>query len=69
MTWQLSFIAVGALLGEPLVDVASSLAGPMPAEGARLVKRLEAPSRRARAEALAGTVSEVALAIEGARLA
>jgi hypothetical protein len=69
MTWEPSFLAVGVLLGQPLGDMVSSLAGPLPAEAASLVLRLEASSRRARAEALAGALSEVAFAIEAARLA
>jgi hypothetical protein len=69
MLWEPSFVAVGVLLGEPLGAMLASLASPVPAEVTRLVRQLQAPSRRARAQALAVALSDVARALEDARLA
>jgi hypothetical protein len=69
MDWESSFVAVGVLLGESLEAMRASLAAPMAGQAARLVTRLEAPSRQARARALGRAVSEVALAVEAVRLA
>jgi len=67
MDWESAFIAVGVLLGEPLEVVRASLGPTIPPSAARLVGRLEAPSREARAQALAGIVADVAVALENAR--
>jgi|HubBroStandDraft_2_1064218.scaffolds.fasta_scaffold361029_2 hypothetical protein len=67
MDWESAFIAVGVLLGEPLEVVRASLGPTIPPSAARLVGRLEAPSREARAQALARVVADVAVALENAR--
>lgn len=69
MNWQPAFIAVTALLGEPLDTVREALGTPVGARGARLFTRLAAPSREARAEALGRALAEVATAVEDVRLA
>jgi hypothetical protein len=68
MDWEPAFIAVGVVLGEPLERVKASLASPLPPSAERLLSRLADPSREARAQALARPLSEVAMAIEAARL-
>jgi hypothetical protein len=69
MDWEPAFIAVGVLLGDPLDVVRGALASPVPASGARLLTRLAAPSREARAQALGRVLADVATALEDARLA
>jgi hypothetical protein len=69
MSWEPSFVAVGVLLGEPAEAMVEFLRAPAPPDVAGLTAALEAPSRRARAQVLAGVVSEVARAVEAARLA
>jgi hypothetical protein len=69
MDWEPAFIAVGVLLGEPLDAVRGALASPVPASGVRLLTRLAAPSREARARALGRVLAAVATALEDARLA
>lgn len=69
MDWESAFIAVAVLLGEPLEVVRASLGPTIPQSAARLIGRLEAPSREARAQALARVVADVAMALEDARLA
>jgi hypothetical protein len=69
MDWEPAFVAVGILLGEPLEAVRASLAPSMSIGATRLISRLEAPSREARAQALAQVVSKVAIALEAVSLA
>jgi hypothetical protein len=67
--WEASFVAVSAIVGEPAVAVASALGDAGMANAAHLVRALEAPSREARARALARAVSDVVLAIDAMRYA
>jgi hypothetical protein len=69
MDWEPAFVAVGILLGEPPEAVRASLASSTSIGAARLMSRLDAPSREARAQALAHVVSKVAIALEAASLA
>ncbi len=69
MDWESAFIGVGVVLGEPLEVVRASLGPTIPESASRLLSRLEAPSREARAQALARVLAGVAVALEDARLA
>ncbi len=69
LRWEASFVAVSAIVGEPAVAVASALGDAGLANAAQLVRALEAPSREARARALARAVSDVVLAIDAMRYA
>ena len=67
--WQTAFVAVSVLLGEPITEVASALTETASSAASELLEKLGGVSREARARALARVLSEVALAIEDARLA
>jgi hypothetical protein len=67
--WESSFIAVGVLLGEPVDAMMAAVGAPLPPAAAGLAATLRAEPREARARALAGVVSEVALALNASRLA
>jgi hypothetical protein len=69
MDWEQAFIATGVLLAEPVEAIRASLGPSLPLGATRLLGRLEAPSRDARAQALARVVADVAIAIDAARLA
>ncbi|HEY8038644.1 MAG TPA: hypothetical protein VIF15_02580 [Polyangiaceae bacterium] len=67
--WQPAFLAVGALLGEPIEASVAALGDrPTPPAG-ELVRALGSPSREARARAIAGTVAAVLVELDRARLA
>jgi hypothetical protein len=69
MDWEQAFIATSVLLGEPIEAIRASLGPSLPVGATRLFVRLEAPSRDARAQALARVVADVAMAVDVARLA
>jgi hypothetical protein len=67
--WESSFLAVSALVGEPL-EVTLSVVGELTTADARDVERaLRSPSREARARAIARAVSQAALDVDAARIA
>jgi len=63
--WQRAFIAVSALVGEPLDEALLVLGG---GEQEALLPGLRAPSRATRAVAIARVASEVAMAVDRLRL-
>jgi hypothetical protein len=67
--WEAAFVAASAIAGEPASAVASALGDAELARAADLVRALEAPSREARARALARAVSDVVLALDAMRFA
>jgi|HubBroStandDraft_1064217.scaffolds.fasta_scaffold11111_5 hypothetical protein len=69
MDWESAFIGGGGVLGEPVEVVRASVGPTSRARAARRRSRLEAPSREARAQALARVLAGVAVALEDARLA
>jgi hypothetical protein len=64
--WQPAFIAVSALVGEPLDAISLVLGGGEAQE--KLLQSLRAPSRETRAVAMARIASEVAIALDRLRL-
>jgi hypothetical protein len=71
-SWQRAYFAVSAILGEKLDDAAASLvvAGAAPtSRDEEFLVELRSPSRAVRAKAIARGLSEVALALDAARLA
>ncbi len=67
--WHSAFLAVSALLGEPL-DVAVDGAGHAGAlQAAQLVGELRSPSRQVRATAIARVLAEVGHALDAERWA
>jgi hypothetical protein len=68
-TWETSFVAVSMLIGEPVDNVASALGGPGRKPATEWLRRLGEASREGRARALARVISELAVAIDAARLA
>jgi hypothetical protein len=68
-TWETSFVAVSVLLGEPLDQVTRVLGAAAGAPATELLQKLGGASREGRARALARVLSDVALAIDDARLA
>jgi hypothetical protein len=64
--WQTAFIAVSALVGEPL-DATLLVLGGGEGQG-KLLQGLRAPSRETRARAIARIASEVAAALDRLRL-
>jgi len=67
--WEAAFVALGVVAGEPPEAIASALGDEGVARVADLLHALAAPSREARARALARAVSEVVLAIDASRYA
>jgi hypothetical protein len=70
-SWQQAFLAVSAVLGEPLDDALASLggAGVIRPEDEAFVSGLRSASREVRARCIAQGVAAVASAIDAARLA
>jgi hypothetical protein len=70
-TWQQAYLAVSAVLGEPLDDALASLggAGAVGATDDAFVAGLRSSSREVRARCIAQAVAAVAFAIDAARLA
>lgn len=66
-SWETAFVAMAALLGEPLDATASAL-GSSAAKAESLVAALRSPSREVRARALARGLSEAIVAVEASRL-
>ncbi|MDP9151301.1 MAG: hypothetical protein M3O36_15365 [Myxococcota bacterium] len=67
--WQAAYLAVSALLGEP-VDEALLHVDPASRAGAEeVVRELRSSSRHARGRAIARIVSEVVVALDALRLA
>jgi hypothetical protein len=67
-SWEPAYLAVSAVLGEPLDAAVASLQGGGGARAAVLLKALRSPLREARARALADALSEVALAVDAMSL-
>jgi hypothetical protein len=70
-SWEPAYLAVSAVLGEPLDAAMASLPGGGGGGGTRvaaLLKGLRSPLREARARALADALSEVALAVDAMSL-
>jgi hypothetical protein len=67
--WEAAFVAVSVIAGEPLDAIGTALGETGMARAGEIVRALGSSSKEARARALARTVSEVALAIDAARLA
>jgi hypothetical protein len=63
--WQPAFIAVSALVGEPLDATLLALGGN---EQEKLLQGLRAPSRETRAVAIARVAAEVVMALDRLRL-
>jgi hypothetical protein len=68
LVWQEAFVAVSAVLGEPLEASISALGEVASMRVAALVSGLRSPSRSARAEAMARAATEVARDLERMRL-
>jgi hypothetical protein len=66
--WEPAYLAVSAVLGEPLDAAMASLPGGGGTRAAVLLKGLRSPLREARARALADALSEVALAVDAMSL-
>jgi hypothetical protein len=67
--WESSFLAVSALIGEPLEAVLSALGEPTTPDARDVERALRSPSREARAGAIARAVSWAALDVDAAGLA
>jgi hypothetical protein len=66
--WEPSFVAVGALLGEPLETIAAAIGdGRVHADG--LLHTLRSPDRATRARAIAKIVAEIAVGLDAMRIA
>jgi hypothetical protein len=68
-SWEPAYLAVSAVLGEPLDAAVAALGEGGATHAADLLKALRSPSREARARALAHAISEVAVAVEAMSLA
>jgi hypothetical protein len=68
-SWEPAYLAVSAVLGEPLDSAVACLRDGGTAHAAELLKALRSPSREARARALADAISDVALAVDAMTLA
>lgn len=67
--WEPAFVAVSAVLGEPREESIAAIGDAGVVHAAEIVRALRSESREARARAIARSLSEVAVAIEAARLA
>jgi hypothetical protein len=66
--WEPSFVAVGALLGEPLDTLAAAIgAGHVHAD--ELLRALQSLDRGTRARAIARVVAEIATGLDALRIA
>jgi hypothetical protein len=65
--WEPSFVAVAALLGEPVESIEAAL-GDGREHAAALLQALRSTERVARARAMAAVVTDVATALEAARI-
>ncbi len=68
-TWERAFAAVSALLGEPADAIAAALGESGAGRAADVLRGLRAPSREARARAIARSVFELAVDLERLKLA
>jgi hypothetical protein len=66
--WESSFLAVSALLGEPLDASLSAAGDATTAEARELLRSLRAPSRDMRSRAIARALSRAAADVDAARL-
>lgn len=66
--WESTFLAVSAVLGEPLEASVGALGDEGAARAAAMLRGLRSESREQRARAIASGVSEVAVAIDAMRL-
>lgn len=62
--WEPAFVAIAAIVGEPLEAALAALGDEGAAHAADLIHALRSTSKDARARALARVVSEVAVAID-----
>jgi hypothetical protein len=67
--WEASFLAVSALLGEPLEASIAAVGDVTTAAGRDVARGLRSTSREARARAIARAVSQAALDVDAARMA
>jgi hypothetical protein len=67
--WETAFVAVGAIVGEPVESLAAALGSSGEHHAADLLRALRSPSRDTRARAIARVVAEVALSIDAVRYA
>lgn len=66
--WESAFLAVSAVLGEPLEESVRALGDEGAARAAAMLGGLRSESREQRARAIASGVSEVAVALDAMRL-
>jgi hypothetical protein len=66
MLWQRSYLAVGALLGEPVTALRTAVRPAFSDDCDKLMTLLESAPREERARAIATIVAEVALALRDA---
>jgi hypothetical protein len=62
--WEPAFVAIAAIVGEPLEATLEALGDEGAAHAADLLQALRSTSKDARARALARVVSEVAIAVD-----
>jgi len=62
--WEIDFVAVSAVLGEPMTAVTEELGAGGVLRARELVSALQGTTRSARAAALAMALAEVALSLE-----
>jgi hypothetical protein len=66
--WEPSFVAVGALLGEPLDAIAAAI-GEGSVHAGDLLHALRSRDREMRARAIAKVVAEIAVGLDSVRIA
>jgi hypothetical protein len=66
--WESSFLAVSALLGQPLESSLAAVGEVTTAEAQELVRSLRSSSRETRAKAIARAASQAALEVDAARI-
>lgn len=67
--WEIAFVAVSALLDEPLEAIVEALDDTGRAIASETLRALASNTREERARALARALSEVAVAVDALRLA
>ena len=63
--WQSAYVAVSALLGEPLESATAALPSPPSTGAAELLGELASPSRTARVQALARATTSLLMSLDG----
>jgi hypothetical protein len=64
MTWESGFVALSAVLGEPLEDIADAIGEAGMANAAAVVRGLKSRSRASRATALAAVLAGIAAELD-----